>query len=105
MTYQLAMAIITGVGFLGCMTFVVAYSVVTRGAWSTREAGRFMMAVYLNLGALFALVMANQVWLDWPGKRPITFVLFAVYVVQTWWPMRLLHNAQTRRRDGSSEDS
>jgi hypothetical protein len=99
------MAFITGIGLLGCITFVVRYWIVTGGAWSTREAGRFLMAVYVNLAALFALVLMNQIWDDWPGKRPITFVLFAAYVIETWWPMRLLHNAQNRRRDGRKADS
>jgi len=94
MTYGLALSLVTSIGFVGCLAFVVSYWWQTRGAWWKEEAGRFMMAVYVNLAILFLLVMVNQQFEDWPGRRWVTFILFLTYVLETWWPLRLLTKAQ-----------
>lgn len=98
MTYQVLISVVTGVGLAGCMYFVIRYWWRTGGRWVREEAGRFLMVFWGTLGALFALVLCNQ-WLgDWPGRRAVTVVVFAAFVLETWWPSRLLSIAQKRRR-------
>lgn len=88
--FDLTLLIITAVGALGCLVFTATYWVKSGGTWLKTEAGKFLMVVYLNLGALFLLVIANQIFDDWPGRRPVTLVLFIAYVIESWWPLRLL---------------
>lgn len=104
MTYRLLVSIVTGAGFVSCLTFVVGYWWRTGGTWVRDEAGRFLMAIMGTLGALLGLVLGNQ-WIgEWPGRRVVTVVVFTLFVAVTWWPHRLLYKAQRRRRDGTSED-
>ena len=88
--YNLLLLIVTGIGALGCFTFVLAYWFRTRGAWMKSEAGRFLMLTNANMGMLFLLVLANQAFGSWPGRPLVTLVVFVTYVAQTWWPLRLL---------------
>lgn len=99
-TYELIMLVITGIGALGCFLFAILYWVKSRGAWWNAEAGRFLMFGYANLGALFLLVIVNQIFETWTGQRPVTVLLFASYVVQAWWPLRLLIKEQRRAERG-----
>lgn len=102
--FGILMTVVTATGLAGCLTFVVAYAIRSRGAWMGQEAGRFLMAVYANLGALLALVLANQLFGDWPGRRPLTVALFVAYCFEAWWPLRLLTKAQEAARERRAAD-
>src|SRR5882672_7503319 len=95
--YQWFLGGITATGLLGCITFVIRYAILSRGAWRRSEAGRFMIIVYANLGALFLSVLANLIFDGWPGRRPVTLILFSAYVIFCWWPHRLLNRAYKLR--------
>lgn len=103
--FGVLMTIVTASGLGGCLVFVVAYAIRSRGAWMSQEAGRFLMAVYANLGALLALVLANQIFGEWPGRRMLTVSLFVAYCIEAWWPLRLLSQAQedARRRRAADD--
>jgi hypothetical protein len=95
MVYKWVLVAITIAGLLGCLTFVVRYAILSKGAWFNTEAGRFMMIVYTTLGSLFSLILANQIFgLDWFGREVVTLILFTMYVVFAWWPNRLLTKAR-----------
>lgn len=98
--YKTLMTAVTVIGLLGCVTFVVTYAIRSGGTWIRQEAGRFLMVVYASLGLLLALVLSNQLFGEWPGRRPVTVALFVVYCIEAWWPLRLLTRAQddARRR-------
>ncbi len=98
MIYKIILFCITALGFIGCLTFVLRYWYTAGNTWRNNEAGRFFMVVYANLAALFLLVMANQIWTEWPGKKLVSMILFATYVLETWWPIRLLTFAQRLAR-------
>jgi hypothetical protein len=103
--YKHLMIAITAFGLLGCVTFVVAYAVRSGGTWIHQEAGRFLMVVYTSLAMLLALVLSNQIFADWPGRRQITVALFVLYCIKAWWPLRLLTRAQedARRRRAADD--
>jgi len=96
MIYKVLAFVITATGFAGCTIFLVNYVLRTRGAWRDTEVGRYLVVVYTNLGALFLVVMANQLFGDWPLRSVVTLGLYLAYVLQTWWPLRLLRIAQER---------
>lgn len=98
MTYQVLLSVVTGVGLAACLTFVVGYWWRTGRRWARDEAGRFLMCFMTVLGALFALVLTNQWVGDWPARRPVTVAVFIAFVAITWWPLRLLVIAQSRRK-------
>lgn len=91
-----------GAGLLGCLSFVIRYSLVSRrtdlGPWWRHELGWWLAAVPLNLASLFLLVMLNNISTDWPGRRVVTLILFSAYVVETWWPTRLLSKLNRPQR-------
>lgn len=103
--FAVLMIIVTATGLTGCLAFIITYAIRSRGAWMGQEAGRFLMAVYANLGALLAFVLANQLFGDWPGRRLVTVILFITYCCEAWWPMRLLSHAQedARRRRAADD--
>lgn len=91
---------ITAIGLVGCLSFVVFYAIISGGRWRRTDAGRFMMIVQANLGTLFALILTNQVLgTDWPGRQAVTLILFSSYVVETWWPLRLLRRTVKRENE------
>lgn len=96
MIFKVLAFLITAIGFCGCTFFLINYVLRTKGAWRDSEAGRFLVVVYSNLGALFLVVMANQLFGDWFGRQVVTLGLYLAYVAQTWWPLRLLRIAQKR---------
>jgi hypothetical protein len=103
MIYKVLAFCITAFGFAGCAIFLVNYVLRTRGAWRDSEPGRFLVVVYTNLAALFLVVMVNQVFGDWLGRQVVTLGLYLAYVLQTWWPLRLLRIAQERESIGSGK--
>lgn len=88
---------ITLIGFIPCVLFVVGYWWVTRGRWVKDEAGRFLMALMITLGALYGIgligVWHDGEWLSWAG-----IVIFVAFIAEMWWPLRLLWVAQRERR-------
>jgi len=99
MTLRTLYAVVAAVGFFGCVTFVTRYVVLSGGRWKDSEVGKFFVVVYTNLGALFLLILANTVFGDWPMRKWISLFLYVAFVAQTWWPIRLLNQAQRRNRE------
>jgi len=89
---------ITGVGLLNCLSFCVAYQILTGGAWLKDEAGRFLMLFFGCLGSVFAVVIANRVFDDYPGRRVVIIALYLMLVLATFWPMRLLFQSVKHKR-------
>lgn len=102
--YSWVIVSLCATGLLGCMSFVVRYSVVSRrtnlGPWWRHEVGWWLAAVPLNLASLFLLVMLNNLDAEWPGRRAVTVLLFTAYVIETWWPVRLLSKLNRPQRTG-----
>lgn len=94
--YMILLVALTGAGAIGCFSFVITYHYKTGGAWRNQEAGVFLMIVYANLGALYALILANQVFGHWYGRQVVTLLLFTAYCFFTWWPLRLLFKYNDR---------
>ncbi len=74
---------VTAVGFYNCVRFVVTYWQRSGGAWRTDPHGRYMMFTALVLGSLFALIISNRLWPDWPGRGVVALVLYLLYVMFT----------------------
>jgi hypothetical protein len=97
--YELASLIVTALGLLGCLWFIVDYHYRTGGSWtklgswSESDAGRFMMADRVALASLLLLVVSIRVFGQWPGRQIVTFVIYVFYMAFAWWPLRLLHRA------------
>lgn len=96
--YIAAVMLITAVGLVACLTFVIGYWWVTRGRWATEEAGTFLMLFMMDLTALFAVVLFGQ-YIDAQVRQGIVLATYAGFVVMTWWPLRLLWIAQRERRN------
>lgn len=96
--FQVATLTITSVGLFNCLIFCIAYAVLSRGKWWKTEEGKFLMVFMAVLGSLFALIISNRLFGDWPGRRLIVTALYLSYVVATFWPIRLLWKARQRRR-------
>lgn len=96
--YRIFLLALCAVGLLGCVVFVVRYQRRSRGAWWDTEAGRWLMIGRAEKGALFGLVLMNNLMTDWPGRQAVTLVLFAAFVMLTWWPSRLLSRVNRPRR-------
>lgn len=82
---------------VGCLVFVAAYQVKTRGRWMATEVGRLLMLFNADLATICLLVFCNRVFGDWPYRSELTAVLFAAYALQPWWWLRLLWHAQAKR--------
>jgi hypothetical protein len=93
-TLDMIFMLLTVLGIVGCLTFVSTYWIKTRGAWLKNEVGRFLVITYATLGSLFALIMVNRIFDQWPGRQIITITLFTAYVIFSWWPLRLLFRNQ-----------
>lgn len=90
------------VGLVGNVAFVVRYTVLSRqtrlGPWWRHEIGWWLAVPPLNLATLFALVMLNNLASNWPGRPAVTIILFTAYVLETWWPFRLLSTLNRPQR-------
>lgn len=104
-TLKILMIIITGIGLVGCIFFVIAYWLTTSGAWRKEEAGWFMMVRHITLAVLFMIVIINQVHGPWPGREFFTLIVFSAFVAELWWPMRLLSRAQRERQGKEAYDA
>jgi hypothetical protein len=86
--------LVTGIGIIGCLFFIVAYHIKSKGSWRKSEIGWFFIAFWATLGALFVVVFVTQIFgSDWSGRQAVALVLYVGLVVQTWWPARLLWRA------------
>lgn len=102
MSYRLALSIVTGVGLLACIIFVVGYWLVTRGSWHREEAGRFLIALTSTIGILFVFVLVGQLTarddVPWTFMRIFALIIYVEFVAIMWWPLRLLVLAQREKR-------
>lgn len=96
------MSLLAGAGAIGCLTFVIQYQRSTKGAWRKHEAGLFLIATYTNLGIIFLDLLANLVFGQWPGRDFVGVTLFVTLVALSWWPLRLLRQANGKK--GGSSD-
>lgn len=99
--------VITVVGLTGCLVFVVGYWYKTGGSCWKDEAGRFLMSFIGTVGILFALGLLRPILPAWNGWRYISIGTYTAFVLELWWPLRLLFKAQQaaqmrrRLKDGS----
>lgn len=105
-----AFQVVTGIGFVICLVFVTAFHIKTMGTWRHSEAGRWLMLGRLNFVLLFGLLLlayANDRFRSWDGTQWIFLGVYAVFALQTLWPLRLLwyedRVAQLKKED--SRDS
>lgn len=95
-----AIMVTVAVGLVACVVFVVDYHRRTGGGWRHNRFGRYLMTRKILLGCLFALVLINStIGRDWPLRQPLTFVLMSAFALQTFWPYRLLLEAQHEARE------
>lgn len=80
---------ITAIGLYNCVRFVWRYRKRSHGKWRNTPHGRYMMWTALVLGSLFALIISNRLWPDWPGIHPLTVVLYILYVAFTGYLNRI----------------
>lgn len=101
-----AFQVVTGIGFIICLVFVIAFHVKTGGAWRRSEAGRWLMLGRANFMLLFGLLLLAYVssWFNtWAGARWIFLCVYGAFALQTLWPLRLLFHQERMeqiRRDG-----
>lgn len=89
--------ILTAVGALACLYFVVRYHVSTGGDWRHNPGGRHLMFFTANMGLLFLLIVAARLWPTYPGRSVVTALFYAALVGQIVWRCVLLHRAQHDR--------
>lgn len=85
-----AVILISSIGLVGCIFFMLMYHVRSRGDWRFNEIGVWLMFSRANLASIFALLLANRIWGDWTGRREIILILVAAFALQTFWPSRIL---------------
>jgi hypothetical protein len=80
-------------GLVGCVSFVIRYHLLTRGAWRDYPEGRWMVYGRLIIAAVLLVVVANRAFPGWPARRVITFAIMAAFAAQTYWPLSLVNRA------------
>lgn len=83
---------------LGCASFVTWYHFSTKGKWKRDEAGVMLMMVYTDLGALLLWTMVSPWTFHWRIYKPVTLILFLLFTIFTWWPLRMLIISQRKAR-------
>lgn len=94
--------IITLIGFIPCLWFVIRYWYVTGGKWIRDEAGQFFMSLIGTLAALFGIgllgVWYTADWMSWAA-----LIIFTAFILEMWWPLRLLRIAQQQKKIRNAE--
>jgi Ca2+/Na+ antiporter len=88
-----AFQVVTGIGFIICLVFVIAFHIKTGGAWRRSEAGRWLMLGRSNFVMLFGLLLlayASSRFRLWEGTQWIFLGAYTVFALQNLWPLRLL---------------
>jgi hypothetical protein len=88
-----AFQVVTGIGLILCLIFVIAFHIKTGGFWRRSEAGRWLMLGRVNILLLFSFVLLNRRWewfFEWAGREWVLFGLYTLFALQTLWPLRLL---------------
>ena len=77
-------------GFVGCVSFIIAYHRRSGGDWRHNEVGIWLMISRVNLGLIFALLVSGRVFGDfWLREYFIIFLVF-IFALQTYWPSKFL---------------
>lgn len=97
-TYDKIVTTATVIGALGCWYFVVAYWILTHGAWRRSGVGQHLMSFTALLGSLFTIILVNRVLGTYLGRKEITVVLFVLFVIQVIVRCVLLHYEQRKVR-------
>ncbi len=87
--------VITGLGIVGCLTFIAGYWYLTSGAWIREEPGRFLMSYTVTVLVLLVLVIVGP----FPYRRLFLTFMYAAFVGTLWWPLRLLWVAQRQQKN------
>lgn len=96
---------ISAVGLVGCVSFMVAYHVRSGGTWRHNEIGLWLMTSRIVLAGIFALIISRYVWGDWAGRETLIMILVALFALQTFWPSKFIWRPEIHgiRRPRSSE--
>lgn len=100
--------LISALGFIGCVVFVIAYHRRSGGRWRYNEAGVWLMLSRINLGLIFALLLGNRIFGDWPGRSEAVIFLVALFALQTFWPSKFIWHvpqARDKTRKSSQEET
>lgn len=90
MTRQTIIATVAAIGLIGCIMFMVAYHRRSHGSWRRNEPGIWLMISRVNLGLIFAFILANQIFGDWPLRVEMLIGLVTMFALQTFWPSRFI---------------
>jgi hypothetical protein len=94
MNFRWFFIVVSIIGFVGCVAFIAQYWVKAGNEWMKAEAGRFFMGVYSNLAALFLYVIIGNLYPTWEGRIWGWVILYSIFAIEAWWPLRLLVDAQ-----------
>lgn len=90
MTRQTIIATVATIGLIGCVIFMIAYHRRSHGNWRRNEPGIWLMVSRVNLGLIFAFILATQIFGDWPLRSETLIVLVTMFALQTFWPSRFI---------------
>ena len=96
--YGVAVTVTSGLGLLICLGFCVRWAIRSRMKWAESEHGWFLMTIALLVGWLFGMILAGQIFGDWPGRRWVALALYCALLLLTLWFPRILW--VSRPRDG-----
>jgi len=81
---------IAAFGLVGCVSFIVAYHVRSGGDWRHNEIGIWLVLSRINLGLIFALLLSNRLFGEWPGREHLIIGLVGLFALQTFWPSKFI---------------
>jgi hypothetical protein len=81
---------ISAIGLVGCVVFIIAYHRRSGGRWRYNEVGIWFMLSRINLGLIFAILLSNRLFGDWPGRSETIIFLTALFALQTFWPSKFI---------------
>lgn len=82
------------VGMIASVWFVVRYLSEAGKAAYRNPFGRYLLQRKIILASLFGVVLSNQIFGQWPGRRMAVALLMVAFALQTFVPYRLLMDAQ-----------
>lgn len=97
------------VGLVGYLAFMIAWHVLTGGAWlrhhdrTAREVARMLMGTSAAWVLFLGMAVAYRLFGEWPSRRVMLAGLFGVLMIKPWWWLRVVW--QTHRKQVSVRES
>lgn len=101
--YQVVVTVLTAIGFIFAVLFVIDYTRLSKGRWRKTELGVLLMLGPASLGLIMGFVLTAFLLGQSTARQIVGTVLWSLVVITLVWWHRVMRRAMKRKDEPDKE--